>query len=117
MLNLHFIGGLLVLLCAAAAIFVPIARRVVVFVLIAQVLLGIALAITTHLVPPVFHWVLALLTGGLYPLANRIERREPGSLVARGIALVAALIFTGVFALGMYGLHGGAAPLPLMGTK
>ena len=75
MLNVHYAVGLILFVTALAAIVVPQARRVVVYVLLLQIVLGIATWWTTKLVPPAPHWILALLAGGIWPMANAFERK------------------------------------------
>jgi uncharacterized membrane protein len=104
-LHVHEALGGLILLTALAAIVLPVARRVVVYLILAQVLVGIAIVLTMHLQPPVLHWLLAILVGGVYPMANAMERKQPGSVPARIVAAIAAVVVAVVFMLGMRGLH------------
>jgi hypothetical protein len=73
--------------------------------LLVQVLLGIATWWTTKLVPPAPHWILALLAGGIWPMANAFERRGRPKALVMGACAVAALVVAFVIYLGMHALH------------
>ena len=105
LLNVHYAVGLVLFVTALAAIFNATARRAVVFVLLVQVLLGIATWWTTKLVPPAPHWILALLSGGIWPMANAFERRGRPQAVVMGICALAAVVVAFVIYLGMHALH------------
>ncbi len=95
---------MLLLLVALAGVFVPVARRIVVYVLLLQIILGLFVWQTTKLVPPAQHWILAILVGGVWPMANALERRgRPKSAVAAvsavGVLVLAYVIYVGTHAL------------------
>ena len=109
-LKIHNFVALLLFVVAIAAIFVPLARRYVVYVLALQIVLGIALWLKVHLVPPPTHWILAILVGGVWPMANALERKgRPKAAVmaisAVGAVIVALVIYIGMQATKAYGIH------------
>jgi hypothetical protein len=104
-LNVHYAIGLVLFLTALGAIFVPVLRRVVVYVLLVQILLGLVTWWTTKLVPPAPHWILAILVGGIWPMANAFERKGRPKAVVMGVCAVAALVIAYVIYLGMHALR------------
>ncbi len=105
LLHAHNIAALLLFLAALAAVVFPPARRVVVYVLALQIVLGLATWWSTGLTPPAAHWILALLVGGVWPMAAVMERRgRPASAVA-ATRVAGALIVAYVIYLGMHALH------------
>jgi hypothetical protein len=104
-LNVHYAIGLVLFLTALGAIFVPVLRRVVVYVLLVQILLGIVTWWSTKLVPPAPHWILAILVGGIWPMANAFERKGRPKAVVMGVCAVAALVIAYVIYLGMHALR------------
>ncbi|HTV72672.1 MAG TPA: hypothetical protein VME66_03070 [Candidatus Acidoferrales bacterium] len=106
-LGVHTVVGILVFLLAIAAIFVGWARRVVLYALVVQILLGATAWATLGLHPPLLHWLLALLSGGLYAMANAAERRGRSPAMVRTILVVAAVVIGGVYSLGEHALHAG----------
>jgi hypothetical protein len=107
LLGVHTVVGILVFLLAIAAIFIAWARRVVLFALALQIVLGATAWATLGLHPPLLHWLLALLCGGLYAMANAAERRGRPATVVRTILIVAAVVLGGVYSLGEHALHAG----------
>ena len=110
-LKIHNIVALLLFIVAVAAIFVPVARRYVVYVLALQIVLGIALWLKVHLVAPPAHWILAILVGGVWPMANALERKgRPKAAVmtvtAVGAVIVALVLYIGMHAAKTMGLPG-----------
>jgi hypothetical protein len=110
-LKIHNIVALLLFVVALAAIFVPVARRYVVYVLALQIVLGITLWLKVHLVAPPAHWILAILVGGVWPMANALERKgRPKAAVmaitAVGALIVALVIYIGTHAAKAMGLPG-----------
>ena len=104
-LNVHYAIGLVLFLTALGAIFVPVLRRVVVYVLLVQILLGLVTWWTTKLIPPAPHWILAILVGGIWPMANAFERKGRPKAVVMGVCAVAALVIAYVIYLGMHALR------------
>jgi hypothetical protein len=106
-LGAHTVLGILVFLLAIAAIFVGWARRVVLYALALQIALGAYAWATQGVPPPLLHWLLALLCGGLYAMASAAERRgRPASLV-RALSILAALVITVIYYLGERRLFAG----------
>jgi len=109
MLTLHFVVGIVLILTALAAIFVPAARTAVVYVLLVQVLIGVVVWRTTGVLPPLGHWLLAILAGGLYPMANAFERKGRPKALVMGILVLGAVVFLAVFGIGEATAHSGGA--------
>jgi len=105
MLTIHFYFGAVVVLTAVVAIFWPAARRIAQYVLIVQVLLGIGLFAMHYRVTPL-HWILAILTGALWPLAVRFDRQGKPRLLAMGLCLLAVIVLAYVVHLGMASVKG-----------
>jgi len=104
-LNVHYAVGLVLLVTALAAIVSPQARRLVQYVLIVQIVLGLATWWTTKLVPPAPHWILAVLTGAVWPLASAFERRGRPKGVVMAICAGGAIVVAYVIYIGMHALH------------
>jgi hypothetical protein len=99
MLSLHLSIGILLLLTAVAAIFWKPARTYVVYVLVVQVLLGAGLLFSGRPIEPL-HYILAILVGGLWPMANVFEKRGRPAAWAIGACVVAVLVLVEVFRIG-----------------
>jgi hypothetical protein len=104
-LNVHYAVGLLLFLTSLGAIFVAPLRRYVVYVLLLQIVLGAVTWSVTKLVPPAPHWILAILAGGVWPMANALERRGRPKAAVMGVSAVGAVILAYVIYLGMHALH------------
>jgi uncharacterized membrane protein (UPF0136 family) len=104
-LNVHYAVGLILLVTALAAIFNATARKAVVYVLLLQIVLGATTWWTTKLVPPPAHWILAILVGGVWPMANAFEKRGRPKGVVMAICALAVLIVAFVIYLGMHALR------------
>jgi peptidoglycan/LPS O-acetylase OafA/YrhL len=105
-LNVHYAVGLILFVTALAGIFNATARRAVVYVLLLQLLLGAATWGITKLMPPPQHWILAILAGGIWPLANAFEKRGRPKGVVMGVAAVGAIVVAYVIYVGMHALRG-----------
>jgi hypothetical protein len=105
LLNIHYAVGLVLFAIALAAIFSARVRRIAPFVLLLQVVLGAATWWATKLVPPAPHWILALLTGGIWPMANAFERRGRPKAVVMAISALAVIVLAYVIYLGMHALR------------
>lgn len=101
-LNVHNALGLLVVLVSIAAIFWLPARRIVLYVLVLQIIVGGAVWGVTKLVPPAAHWLLAILNGGTYAMATVFERRGRPRALVLGMLIFGALLFAYVYQLGMH---------------
>ena len=104
-LNVHYAVGLVLLLTSLAAIVYAPARRYVVYVLALQIVLGVVTWSVTKLVPPAPHWILAILVGGVWPMANALERRGRPKAAVMGVSAVAAVVVAYVIYVGMHALH------------
>ena len=101
-LNVHNVLGSIVVLVSVAAIFWLPARRIVLYLLVLQIVVGFAVWGITKLVPPPAHWILAILNGGTYAMVTAFERRgRPRGLII-GMLVIGALIFVVVYSLGMH---------------
>ncbi len=101
-LKIHNIVALLLFVTAVAAIFVPVVRRYVVYVLALQIVLGVTLWLKVHLVAPPAHWILAILVGGFWPMANAFERKGRPKGLVMGISAAAAVVVAFVIYLGTH---------------
>jgi hypothetical protein len=106
-LGAHTVLGILVFLLAIAAIFVGWARRLVLYALALQIALGAYAWATQGIHPPLLHWLLALLCGGLYAMASAAERRGRPASVVRTFSIVAFLVIAIIYYLGEHALHTG----------
>jgi hypothetical protein len=105
LLNVHYGLAMAVVAISLAAIFWAPARRYVLYVLVLQIVLGGIVWAVTKLAPPPLHWILALLSGGAYAMANAFERRgRPRGLVV-GALVLGFVILAFVFHLGMNALR------------
>jgi hypothetical protein len=101
-LSVHNIIGMVVVLVAIAAIFWLPARRIVLYLLVLQIVVGAAVWGVTKIAPPAAHYILAILNGGVYAMAAVFERRgRPRGLVI-GMLVLGAIIFVVVYGLGMH---------------
>jgi hypothetical protein len=105
LLNVHYAVGLILFVTALGAIFSAPLRRIVVYVLVVQVLLGAITWYRTGLVPPPAHWILAILVGGVWPMANAFERKGRPKSVVMAVSAVGALVVAIVIYLGMHALR------------
>ncbi|MGH7727722.1 MAG: hypothetical protein ACREM2_02860 [Vulcanimicrobiaceae bacterium] len=112
LLNAHDGLGFLVFLLALAAIVWAPARRYVLYALALQILLGAALWGVGKVGPPPVHWILALLTGGIYAMANAFERRGRPRALVLGTLVLGAVVIALVFSIGMNAVQG-QTPLAL----
>lgn len=104
-LNVHYAVGMLLFLTSIAAIFFAPARRYVVYVLALQIVLGAVTWSTTKIAPPAPHWILAILAGGVWPMANAFERRGRPKSAVVGICAVGVVILAYVIYVGMHAVH------------
>ena len=105
LLNVHYAAGILLFVIALVAIVHPLGRRIVQYVLAVQVVLGIATWMTTKLAPPAPHWILAVLTGAVWPMANAFERRGRPKAVVAAVCAIGALLIAIVIFIGMHALR------------
>jgi hypothetical protein len=101
-LKIHNAVALLLFLAAVLAIFMPVVRRYVVYVLALQLVLGVVLWLKVGLVAPPAHWILAILVGGVWPMANALERKGRPKAAVMAVSAVGAVIVAFVLYLGMH---------------
>jgi cytochrome b561 len=106
LLQIHNAIGLIVVVTALAAIFWQPARRVVLYVLVLQIVVGGILWGTSHAAIPPLHWILALLNGGVYAMANVFEKRGRPRALVLGTLVAGFLIFAYIYSLGMNAVKG-----------
>ncbi len=114
-LTVHNVLGTLLVLVSIAAIFWSPARRIVLYVLVLQIVVGASVWGVTKLVPPAAHWTLAILNGGTYAMATAFEKRgRPRGLVI-GMLVLGAVIFVLVYGIGAhaYSSLGARAAAPM----
>ncbi len=105
-LQIHYALGLVLFLAAIAAIFVPRSRQLVDYVLALQIVIGVALWAVLKNAPPTAHWVLALVVGGIWPIARGLEKRGRPKAVAMAVCAGGALIVAFIIYLGMNAVRG-----------
>ncbi len=103
-LNVHYAVGTILVLASLAALFWAPARRLVLFVLVLQIVLGAAVWGITKATPPALHWILAILNGGTYALATVFERRGQPRRTVLGVLAVGFVVFAFVYYVGMHAL-------------
>jgi len=101
----HYGLGFVVLATALAALFLAPARRYVLYVLILQVAVGAIVWWRLGTPPPALHWILALLSGGIYAMANAFERRGRPQGLVLGMLALGLVVFAYIFYLGMHAVH------------
>ncbi len=104
LLSAHLGVGYLVFVSAIAAIFVPVFRKIVLYVLVVQILVGFALWGLAHApAPQPLHWIAAILVGGVYAAGSAAERRGRTTLP---FTIAGAIVIAIVFAIGMQQVKG-----------
>jgi hypothetical protein len=106
-LTIHMIVGLLVVLAAVALIWRYQTRRITLYLVTLQILLGIGV-IASGYRPPPLHWLLAVIAWALYMGANALTKRAPaGSKLPIGLAIVASLLVLATYGIGQHALKAG----------
>jgi hypothetical protein len=100
LLATHYAFGLLVVVAAVAGIFLRPVRRLVMYALVAQIVLGIATWYELHRTVPAAHWILSLLVGGAYSGASIAEKRGLSPRLVMLLATAGALVIALIFYLG-----------------
>ena len=103
-LNVHNLVGTILVLTSLGAIFWAPARRYILYVLVLQIVLGAAVWGITKLPPPPAHWILAILSGGVYAMANVFERKGRPRGLTVGVLGLGFVIYAYVYYLGMHAL-------------
>ncbi len=106
LLNVHYAIGFLIVLTSLAAIFWAPARRIALYVLVLQILVGFALWAITKAAPPPLHWILAILNGGTYAMGTAFARRGRPRPLIIATYVVGFIVFAIVFSLGMHAVKG-----------
>ena len=106
MLHLHYALGFIVVLTALVAIFNAQARRLVLYLLVLQIVVGAVTWWMLKVPPPPAHWILPILAGGVYAMASAFERRGRPASVVMGVCVLGALIIAYTFYLGMHAVAG-----------
>lgn len=97
--------GLLVVLAAAGLIWRYPGRRITLYVLTLQILLGITLIFKGYR-PPAIHWIFAVTAWALYMAANAAVKRAPeGSRLPIILAVVASLLVLATYGIGQSAMH------------
>lgn len=107
-LNVHYGLGFVLVLASLAAVFWAPARRYILYLLVLQIVLGFAVWGVTKLAPPAEHWILAVLNGGTYAMANVFERRGRPRPLVLGALAIGFVVFAIVFSIGMHALKAAA---------
>ena len=97
--TLHWVLGLAIVACAAILSWRYTGRRIALYLLTAQILLG-AWLISTGLRPPMAHWLLAVAAWVLYMGANAATKRAPQSRLSLILSVVALLAIVATFGIG-----------------
>jgi hypothetical protein len=100
-LHIHYGLALVLFLAAVAAIFVPRSRQLVDYILALQIVIGVALWAVLKVGPPAAHWILALVVGGIWPVARGLEKRGRPKAVAMAVCAAGAVIVAFIIYLGM----------------
>jgi hypothetical protein len=106
LLTAHALLGTAVLLAGIAAVFLRPARRVTLYLLGAQILLGAAVSGMLKIAPPPVHAIAAVLVGGVYAAANAMERRGRPPALVRGILILGAVLIAFTYYVGEHALGG-----------
>jgi hypothetical protein len=101
----HYAIGFVVLATALAALFLAPARRYILYILILQILVGGILWWRGGVPPPPLHWILAILSGGVYAMANAFEKRGRPQGLVTGTLVLGFVMFVIIFYLGMKSVH------------
>ncbi len=101
-LYLHYGLALVLFLTAVVAVFVPRVRKVIDYLLVLQIGLGIGTWVTGKVAPPALHWILAILVGGVWPVARALDRRGRPRAATMGLAALGVVVLAFIMYLGMH---------------
>jgi len=104
-LTIHTIVAYLVALLAIAGIWWNLGRRILLYVLTLQILLGIWVLITGHNVSPL-HYSFAVLAWIGYMIANAVARRGKDK-AALGISVASSVLVLVAYGIGQVAVKGG----------
>lgn len=106
LLTLHYYVGFAVVALAVLAIWRRPERRITLYVVTLQIVIGIILVIQ-HLRAPSLHYALAILGWAGYMVSNALARRPERRRVALIIAVVSSILLLIGFQVGMQAVKGG----------
>jgi hypothetical protein len=108
-LIVHLVVGILVALSAAFFVWQRVGRRITLYVLTVQILLGVWLMVglTQAGIPVPHHYELGLLSWIGYMAANGMSRREGTEQAVRWITIGSSVCAIVALALGWYGVNHG----------
>jgi len=106
LLTLHYYVGFAVVALAVLAIWRRPERRIALYVVTLQIVVGIILIIQ-HLRAPSLHYALAILGWAGYMVANALARRPERGRLALVIAVVSSILLLIGFSVGMQAVKGG----------
>jgi Kef-type K+ transport system membrane component KefB len=99
LLTLHLWIGDLVAVLALAAVWWRVGRRIALYVVTAQIVLGIVL-VPQWVQAPWYHYALAVLGWAGYMVANGIERRGATHRAVLIISAISSIVLLVAFAIG-----------------
>ena len=109
MLTLHLWIGFAVVALAVLAVWQRTGRRVTLYVVTLQILVGIVLVVQ-GLRGPWYHYALAVLAWIGYMAANALARRPGGTRNALIVTVVASLLVLIAFGIGQQAVRGAGLP-------
>jgi hypothetical protein len=101
LLTVHLIVAFVVAALAVVGVWRVPERRITLYVVTLQILIGIVLVVQ-HLRAPTAHYALAVLGWAGYMVANALARRSARADVARVVAGVSSLLILGAYYIGMH---------------
>ena len=104
-LLVHYVTGFLVVLLAALFVWRKLGRRVMIYVLTLQIVLGIVL-IVNHLRAPSYHYAMAIVAWLGYMVANALGRRGNRNLVL-AVTVISTLLVLVTFYVGQRAVQHG----------
>jgi hypothetical protein len=109
MLAIHLWVGFAVAALAVLAVWLRTGRRITLYAVTVQILVGCALVVQ-GLRGPWYHYGLAVLGWGGFMAANALSRRPGGGRTVLIVAVVSSLLMLVAFGIGQQAVRGGAAP-------
>jgi membrane-associated PAP2 superfamily phosphatase len=106
LLTLHYYVGFAVVALALLAIWRRPERRITLYVVTLQIVIGVILVIQ-HLRAPSLHYALAILGWAGYMVANAFARRPERARLALVIAAVSSILLLIGFSVGMQAVKAG----------
>jgi len=109
MLTIHLWIGFAVVALAVLAVWQRTGRRVTLYAVTLQILVGIVLVVQ-GLRGPWYHYALAVLAWAGYMAANALGRRPGGGRTALVVTAIASLLVLIAFGIGQQAVRGAALP-------